>query len=273
MSMTNIQRSGLMGKTPDCSDRPPAQTQGQAQSCQYGRAVKKSKAFTHRLPVKFPNETGSVYPKNISDTGRWSEAGFSLTQLLAAVVISSLTIAMATVAIFTFYTKYTELSLYSRLQQDAFFAIENMKYGYPVEFESQQYYFYGIANARSLTLPETGGVIGTSSAIRINPGVDEDYEIEGYRPYIEYYFDRYSYRIMARGLVGPRPPGRSVDTQLFPRAGDPNIEVLELIFSELPDNVEEDNIRIVGIELQARVITPNNRARYITYKTNVALGR
>lgn len=199
-----------------------------------------------------------------------AESGFTLTEVLAAVAVSTVLIAMAAVAIFTFYTKFNELSLYSRLQQDAFHTMENMKYGYPVEFEAQQYYFYGIANARSVTLPETGGLIGSSTAIRINPGVDEDYESDGYRPWIQYYFDRYGRRVMVRGLVGPRPPGRNIDTQLFPPPNNPNMEVLDLVFTSLTG---PDDIRVVNVKLSARVVTSESRARYITYETNVALGR
>lgn len=196
--------------------------------------------------------------------------GFTLLEVISAILLSTLLIGMAAVAIFTFYTKFNELSLYSRLQQDAFHAVENMKYGYPVELGHQEYYFYGIANARSVTLPETGGELGTSHAIRINPGVDEDLAADGYNPWVQYYFDRYERRIMVRGLVGPRPPGRSIDTQLFPPRGSDHLEVMDLSFTTLTGI---ENIRVVELSMTARVVISDDRARYVTYRTRVALGR
>jgi len=191
-----------------------------------------------------------------------SNHGFTLTEVLAAVAVSTILIAMAAVAILTFYTKYKELNLYAQLQQDAFDAVETIKYGYPFDI-ANDYVFLGIANSRSVRLEVSGAQHGIHYGIFCFP---EDGDAGGEHDYVRYYYDRDAKAIRVQSLQGVR----FYQDQIFPRRNDSNIEVTSLHFSSLTG---EENPRVIRLELKAMVSVSEDRTRYVTYRTNIALGR
>ncbi len=191
-----------------------------------------------------------------------NQKGFSLTEVLAAATVSIILIAMAATAIITFYAKYKELSYYADLQQQAFDAVEVIKYGYPVQ-GAIDLVFLGIANARSITMDATSGGWGMVSGVTCYP----DRTAEGHsNDYVRYYWDRNTKSIMVQGLYGVR----FYQEQLFPQRNDSHIEVTELGFTSLTG---AEQIKVVEMTIKARVIISEEKHREITYKTNIALSR
>lgn len=190
------------------------------------------------------------------------QSGFTITEVLAAIVVSTILIAMAAVAIITFYTKYSELSAFARLQQDAFDAVETVKYGYPFDLE-HDYTFMGIANARRVTLETAGAQHGIHTGIMCYP-VDE--QTGGTHDYVRYFYDRDARAIRVQSLQGIR----FYQDQIFPKRGDPHMEVTNF---ELTSLTGEENPRVINLKLKARVNISEDRWRYVTYETQIALGR
>lgn len=188
--------------------------------------------------------------------------GITLTEVLAAVAVSTILIAMAAVAIITFYTKFRELSYFAELQQRAFDAVETVKYGYPFP-DMNDYLFMGIANARSVELEATSGGWGTFGGIicypdRSAPGHENDY--------VRYYYDRNSKSINLQALHGIR----FYQEQIFPPRGDDTIEVTALTFASLTGT---SNPRVIELNLKAEIIVTEESRKQVQYNTKIALGR
>ncbi len=209
--------------------------------------------------------TQSCFSRKLFGVKRYrldSESGFTLTEVLAAIAVSTILIAMAAVAIFTFYTKYRELRLFAELQQDAFDAVETIKYGYPFDIE-YDYFFMGIANSRSVTFEASGAQLGEYTGILCYPS---DNRTGGTHDYVRFFYDRDRRAIRVQSLQGIR----FFQDQIFPRPRDTNTEVTKLRFASLTG---VENPRVVSMELEARVKVSEDRYRYVNYRTNIALGR
>lgn len=188
--------------------------------------------------------------------------GITLTEVLAAVAVSTILIGMAAVAIITFYTKFRELSYFAELQQRAFDAVETIKYGYPFP-DMTDYLFLGVANSRSVQLEATSGGWGTFGGITCYP----DRSAQGHEnDYVRYYYDRHSKSLSLQALHGIR----FYQEQIFPPRGESHIEVTSVSFSSLTGT---RNPRVIKIELEADVIITDDSKKSVRYTTQVAIGR
>ncbi|MBW6515482.1 MAG: prepilin-type N-terminal cleavage/methylation domain-containing protein [Candidatus Cloacimonetes bacterium] len=191
------------------------------------------------------------------------EDGFSLTEVIAAVAVSSILIILAALAIVSFFTKFKELSYFADLQQQAFEAIETMKYGYPVLDELNQYRFFGIGNAQTATLEALSGGWGAYSGIRCTH--ETSYDGHSF-DYIRFFWDRYDKKIRVQGFYG----GIYFSEQLFPKSGDDRIEVT---YFNLTSNTGNPSTNIVKMELRAEIIISEEKRREVFYTTTISLGR
>lgn len=191
------------------------------------------------------------------------ESGFSLAEVLAAVAVSTILIILAAIAILTFFTKYREISYFADLQQQAFDAIETMKYGYPILDSGNDYIFLGISNAKSATLESLSGGWGSYSGIMCLP----DRSAPGHaNDYIRFYWDRNAKVIRVQSLYGVR----FISEQVFPKRGDDRIEVT---YFNLTSSTGNPDTRVLKMEMKAEVIISEDQRREVSYTTTIALGR
>lgn len=202
---------------------------------------------------------GSINP----ETGMVvNQKGLSLAEVLAGMVVSTILIGLAAIAIITFYTKFRELSYFADLQQQAFDAVETVKYGYPIA-EQTGYIFSGVANAKSLTLDAISGGWGSFSGItcipdRSRPGHSNDY--------VRYYWDRNAQALRMQALYGIR----FYSEQIFPKPGDDKIRVTHFNLTSPTGPV---NPRVVKLELTAEIIISEENTKEVSYTTTIAIGR
>ncbi len=211
-----------------------------------GKRAEKVRMTGHRMPSRiFRNDQG-----------------FSLTEIVAALAVSTILIILAALAIITFFTKFKELSYFADLQQQAFEAIETMKYGYPLQ-DVDGYVFMGISNAKTATLEALAGGWGAYSGIYCVP----DRSALGHaNDYIRFYWDRNSKSIRMQALYGVR----FYQEQIFPKVGDDRIEVT---FFNLTSHTGTPDTRVLKMELTAEVIISEEKRKEVSYTTTIALGR
>lgn len=191
-----------------------------------------------------------------------NDRGITLTEIVAALAVSTILISLAAVAIITFLTKFRELSYFAELQQEAFNAVETVKYGFGIPDEDE-YLFLGIANAKSVTLEAASGGWGAFSGItcipdRSAPGHSNDY--------VRYYWDRQARTLRVQALYGIR----YYEEQIFPPRGDDRIEVTNF---NLTSPTGAANPRVVKLELTSEITISEDKKKEVSYTTTVALGR
>ena len=98
----------------------------------------------------------------------FSQKGFTLIELIVALVISTLLIVIAGMGLSVFFGKYQELNAYVELQKDAIEFLNYMKYGYYVGTGSLTQ-FYGVTSADSLFLEGYTNEPGKYNSITITP--------------------------------------------------------------------------------------------------------
>jgi len=193
-----------------------------------------------------------------------NEKGITLTEVLAGIVVSTILIGLAALAIITFYDKYVELSYFADLQQGGYELIETVKYGYPFE-ELQDYVFIGAANADSLRLEELPGGWGTYSGIRCIP----DRSALGHAyDFVRYYWRRYDRAVFVEARYGVR----YYQEQIFPSRGDDRFEVTEFTITPL-DVFDPNNIRAIRLDLKAEAVISDEKKKEISYSTIITRGR
>jgi hypothetical protein len=193
-----------------------------------------------------------------------NEQGISLTEVLAGIVVSTILIALAAVAIITFFNKFTELSHFADVQQRAYETIETVKYGYPFE-ELDTYVFVGIANADSIQLQALPGGWGRYSGVRCIP----DRSAQGHaHDFVRYYYSRYDQAILMEARHGVQ----YYQQQIFPQRGEENIEITQFDFTPLGGG-GANNPRVVRLEIKAEAIISEEKRKEISYSTIIARGR
>ncbi len=194
-----------------------------------------------------------------------NEKGITLTEIIAGMVVSTILIGLAAIAIITFYTKFKELSYYADLQQHAMDTIETLKYGYgfPDADVGGDHIFLGISNSKSVNLEALSGGWGQYTGImcypdRSQPGHENDY--------VRYYWDANSQSIRMQALYGIR----FFQEQIFPRRGDDKIRVTHF---NLISATGALNPRVVKLEMKAEVIVSEDKQKEVSYTTTIALAR
>ncbi len=191
-------------------------------------------------------------------------SGLTLAEVLAGIVVSTILIGLAAVAIMTFYSKYVELSYFADLQQEAYDLIETVKYGYPFE-ELQDYVFIGATNADSLRLEELPGGWGTYSGIRCIP----DRSAMGHAyDFVRYYWRRYDQAVFVEARYGIR----YYQEQIFPKRGDDRFAVTEFTITPL-DVYDPNNVRAIRVDLKAEAVISDEKKKEISYSTIITRGR
>ncbi|MCB5230536.1 MAG: prepilin-type N-terminal cleavage/methylation domain-containing protein [Candidatus Cloacimonas sp.] len=204
-----------------------------------------------------------------------NQKGFTLTEILSAIVVSLLLVGMAAITLLTFFGKFKELSYYAQLQQDAFDAVETIKYGYPFQGVNE-YLFLGVANANSVQLEGPGGSwASTFNSLTCIPDRSE----QGHsNDYVRYYYDQRTQSIMVQGLYGVV----FKQEQVFPTRNQDMIRVTQFRVSSMTGN---SNPRLLTIEIDAELDLTGKqqqeqgsaeikeKIKRVSYSTSIALGK
>jgi len=188
-----------------------------------------------------------------------SQAGFTITELVAVIAVSGVLMTAATVGFSAFFSKFNDLSKTMELQRDAFNGLQKIKNGIKIGSGTAMK-FQGIATADSVKL-EGYNLNMASKIILYPPKSDISHINDNIVIYKMGSYIRYTYQ------DGPFQP--SAPLYLFPDYKRKNdIEVTKLSFS--PVNTG-NSVKVVNVEMEARVKLRNKVYKYVSYKTRMAL--
>lgn len=210
---------------------------------------------------------------NSTNKIRIKDNGFSMVELMAVLVISTVIFLGATLAISTFFLKFQELQRISVLNREAFNCMQVIKHGVTVGIGGKTQ-FMGVVNADEAELSGNYAEGGRTALLLKPPTSHSEYSAhdeikiflaDGHVRYEQYVF----------GSEGTS----SRDRFIFPkRASGKNqiMEVTKLVFRN--GNPDAKNMKIVKVELEARVeISRGDKAKRnyhtVRYETFMAIGK
>jgi len=197
--------------------------------------------------------------------------GFTLIEVMSALVLSTLIFGMAAVGIYSFIYKYNELSQIAEFSETAYNCLESIKYGYSIEGQSNISQFYGVTSADSLVfLMNDYESANNYKGIKIKPPYN------GVSTHLYDWF-RYYLRdgsIKVDYLYGVVSEQR---IQLFPNESTDNIKVTDFSIRSINNPRHDPNIghKVISVELKAEIDLSlkgdeDSRVRKIVYKTIIA---
>lgn len=177
-----------------------------------------------------------------------TQAGFTITELMAVIVISGFLMTVAATGFGTFFSKFDEMNKTMELQRDAFNCLQTIKNGIPIG-SGTSLQFQGIATADSVVFSGTN-TLTTNAANSITlypPLTDQDHLSD----YVKIFYDGTRY-IRAQYAYGqqttPAPlylfPKNDRDTKLT------ETKVTKLLFSKY--NNDGPVTKVVKVELEAQ---------------------
>ncbi len=191
-----------------------------------------------------------------------SENGYTITEVMASVMLSVVVAVGAIWAILAFFNKYEEYRLRTYLYQEAFNTLNTVKYGLPLGSGTETY-FYGVASANELRVTRGFSNI-EGRGVRVVPSIQQG----GYFDFSEYYLDdgqikgTYLYQ-----SVGPPSP-----IVLFPAKYDDKISVTNFsvtMLNQVNSGLNQINPgRLVDVELQAE-LRHKGKVFPVRYKTTM----
>jgi prepilin-type N-terminal cleavage/methylation domain-containing protein len=187
-----------------------------------------------------------------------SQAGFTITELMAVVALSGFLMAIAAIGFSTFFVKFEDLSKKGELQRDAFNCLQTMKSGIKIG-TGMNMKFSGIATADSVVFVGLGN---WSDEIILYPPRTN---IEHVNDYVRIYWDRKYVRYQYLDAnIGP-PPG-----YIFPQpTHDNKTTVTDLRFYQA--NTNEPVAKVLTVELTAKTEVREGQFEYVSYKTKMAI--
>ncbi len=200
----------------------------------------------------------------------FNDKGFTLVELVSVLAIMTVVFVGATLTISTFLLKYQELQKVSRLQTEAFRAMQVLKHGIKVNMPTEVQ-LMGIGNANSIEF--TGnyaeGIARTGIIIK-PPANSGDLSVnDEIKFYLDDGFIRYTQNVYGSSTSSNR------DNYIFPdkvKRKNQDIEVTKLLFS--PGNPFATTVfKIVKVELEARVELFEDKYHYVNYETYMAIGK
>jgi len=124
--------------------------------------------------------------------------GFTLVEIVSALVLVTIVTGMAGVGIYAFFYKFKELLELSEFNEKAYSLIEDLKYGKTFS-QGAETEFLGIANAVSISLSNFSNVEGYYRSITCKPPAFEAFHKNDY---IKYYLDTTTNSIRMSSLRG-----------------------------------------------------------------------
>ena len=182
----------------------------------------------------------------------FNEKGFTLTETVAVMAISSLLIVTAALGIGVFFRKYQELSAYVDLQKDMVSFLNVLKYGQHIGTRSSEIEFIGITSAKGLKQISMTSVPGISKGIQITPPISNLYPTD----FVNYYLPT---------ILFPEKKLRDrviIEDFLISDANKNNA-----IFKYMPN----EQLCIINVDLKAKVKIRGDEYKSVHYKTTMAM--
>lgn len=220
-----------------------------------------------------------------------SDGGFSIVELMAAMVISTIVFIVAYFVLSVFVLRFEQLAKISKLQDGAYNCIMAIKHGQLVEEDrSNSYQFLGLSNANRMSLDgnsgqfqlETGSYISGTSGISFKP--PKNHSVYSEYDEVKISLNRLGYVNFDSNTFGINDYSSS-NIRIFPKLGDSDMFVEQLIFARIDDYLDPQSaistdIDIVRVYIKAGVNLGNNRLDlfnpyddpyYVEYETFIAI--
>lgn len=195
-----------------------------------------------------------------------NENGVTMIELITVMVISTMLIMVSAVGISTFFRSYKRLNDFIDLQKEAMECLDTIKNGYAVGRGDQ---FYGVNNAKTLTITNLGAQEGWGTGIKITPPITSALQAQDM---IRFYYSDKAVKAsyIYNGVQVDRP------VFIFPKRQDRDkIEVTKFAVADgnsgnisLPP--EAVGLSLLKVELEARVMVKDspfpNQIEYRTIK-------
>lgn len=200
--------------------------------------------------------------------------GYSIVELMAVVVLSSLVFIGAYIAISTFFLKFQQIQRISVLNREAYECMQILKNGVTVNVNNDMH-FMGIANCDSATLQGNYVGSGGRSEIRLKP--PSFHSLNSGADYIEISLNK-GYVVYDKNIYSSTYT-QTRDQYIFPKLKNNKnrlIEVTNLVFSNAdPESLE---LKIIRVELEARIEISRDKNDnpvwyYVNYETLMAIGK
>lgn len=199
-----------------------------------------------------------------------SQAGFTLTELMAVIVISGFLMAVAATGFSTFFAKFDEMNAAMELQRDAFNCLQAIKNGIPIG-SGANLQFQGIATADSVVFSGTSSLVSNSAnSITLYPPLTDQAHINDY---VRIFYDPRGF-VRAQYAYGNQTTPAPL--YLFPQNTKKNkTTVTKLLFTKF--NNDGPVTKVVQVDLEAKVFIRRDKVNkkdiyeYVSYSTKMAL--
>jgi len=183
-----------------------------------------------------------------------------MIELISVLAISSFLILVSAVGFSVFFTKFKELSKWAELQSGAYEAMMMIRNGVavPENATPRDQVLFGVANASKITIIGSTPQATSGSGIQCIPPISEPGHDSDK---IRIYFDGRS----VRAWYAYGPFSSAAPIYLFPRQDQLN-EIQVTNFKVYKKNQGEE-IKIIQVDLSARIKTSPNKFRSINYST------
>ncbi|HNW24479.1 MAG TPA: type II secretion system protein [Candidatus Cloacimonas sp.] len=200
----------------------------------------------------------------------FNEKGFTLTETVAVMAISSLLIVTAALGIGVFFRKYQELSAYVDLQKDMVSFLNVLKYGQHIGTRSSEIEFIGITSAKGLKQISMTSVPGISKGIQITPPISNLYPTDFVNYYLHDGYIKMEYKHHGTDSSSP--------TILFPEKKLRDRVIIEdFLISDANKNnaifkyMPNEQLCIINVDLKAKVKIRGDEYKSVHYKTTMAM--
>ena len=214
-----------------------------------------------------------LHPNRIKKSLR-KDHGYSIVELMAVVVLSTIVFIGAYIAISTFFLKFQQIQRISVLNREAYECKQILKNGITVEVYDDTH-FMGITNCDSATLQ--GNYVGSGGRSEILLKPPSFHSLNSESDFIEISLNR-GYVVYDKNVYGSSYT-QTRDQYIFPKLKNNRhrlIEVTNLVFRNAdPESLE---LKIVKVELEARIEISRDKDDnpewyYVNYETLIAIGK
>lgn len=210
-----------------------------------------------------------------------SDSGFTIIELVAVLVLSTVVMAGTYITISTFLLKFQQLQRISILNREAFECMQVLKHGITVEVANSTH-FMGIVNADEAELSGNYSSGGRSEIVLKPPSFHSLYSDNDYiNIFLKDGYIGYKKNVYNSAYTPVK------EQYIFPKNGNSRnqlIEVTNLIFSNAdpyPDinpDTGESELKIIKVLLEARIEISrdkNNNSVWhnVNYETYMAIGK
>ncbi|MDD3051880.1 MAG: type II secretion system protein [Candidatus Cloacimonetes bacterium] len=119
----------------------------------------------------------------------YSVKGFTLVEIVSALVLVTIVFTVAAVSIYAFFYKFKELLLVSEFSEEIYEVVEGIKYGIKLPTQNDEFEFLGLASSVEFELSSPTGDLSYYRRIKCKSLA---LDVMSVNDYVSFYFDPYS---------------------------------------------------------------------------------